>query len=330
MPRAIAATVVALTAASALRCGSAGARAGVISASGHVEATEVRVSTKVGGTVEALLVEEGDRPARGQEIARIDATDVRLALDAARAEMGQATAELSLRLAGAREEDIAEAQAQVARAQAELEAARRDLGRMEGLMASGSGTTKALDDAGTRRDVASASLDAARERLRKLRAGNRPQEIESARARAAAAAARIAQLEQQLRDAVIASPIAGVVTEKLVEAGELATPGTALVVLVDLDSPWLTVFVAEPDLGRIRIGQEAEVVTDGGQARKGRISFVASRAEFTPKNVQTRDERVKLVYEVKIGLENRDGLFKPGMPAEARITPVGEPSEERS
>ncbi len=89
--------------------------------------------------------------------------------------------------------------------------------------------------------------------------------------------------------------------------------------ITDLDDAWLTVYVGEPDLGRIRLGQEAEVVTDDGQTRKGKVTFIASKAEFTPKNVQTRDERVKLVYKVKIGLENKDGLFKPGMPAEARL-----------
>ena len=84
--------------------------------------------------------------------------------------------------------------------------------------------------------------------------------------------------------------------------------------------------MAEPDLARLRLGQEAEVTTDDGQARKGRVSFVASRAEFTPKNVQTRDERVKLVYRIKVALENADGLFKPGMPATARLAAGGRPA----
>jgi HlyD family secretion protein len=90
-------------------------------------------------------------------------------------------------------------------------------------------------------------------------------------------------------------------------------------VLTDLKNAWLTVYVAEPDLGRIRVGQQAQVVTDGGERRTGHVMQVASQAEFTPRNVQTRDERVKLVYRVKIALPNDDGLFKPGMPAEARL-----------
>jgi HlyD family secretion protein len=299
---------------------------GPIVASGHVEATEVRVSTKVAGTLEHLAVDEGSKVVAGQELARIDTTDTRLALDAARAERAQAAAELRLRLAGSREEDVRAAEAQVARAEADLDGAEKELRRMEGLLAAGSGTTKARDDARTRRDVTAATLDAAREQLRRLKAGYRKEEKDAARARVQAAEARIAQLEQHVVDAVIKSPTAGVVTEKLAEQGELTARGTGLVVVTDLQDAWLNVYVSEPDLGRIRLGQEAEVVTDDGQKRKGRVSFIASTAEFTPKNVQTRDERVKLVYRIKVALENEDGLFKPGMPAEARIVPVGQGS----
>jgi HlyD family secretion protein len=116
--------------------------------------------------------------------------------------------------------------------------------------------------------------------------------------------------------------VTGVVTEKIAEQGELLPAGAPLCVITDLADAWLTAYVAEPDLGRIRIGQEAEVVTDDGQSRRGTVSFVSSQAEFTPKNVQTPEERVKLVYRIKVRLENGDGLFKPGMPAEARLRPA--------
>jgi HlyD family secretion protein len=117
-----------------------------------------------------------------------------------------------------------------------------------------------------------------------------------------------------------------VVTRKLSEEGELMAPRTGIVVVTDLAHAWLNAYISEPDLGRIRLGQEAEVVTDDGQTRRGQVSFVASQAEFTPKNVQTRDERVKLVFRIKIALDNADGLFKPGMPAEAHLEPTGDPS----
>jgi HlyD family secretion protein len=296
---------------------------GAIVAAGHVEATEVRVSAKVGGRLASLPVREGDTVAAGQELARIDTTDLELALAQARAEREQAAAELRLRLAGARAEDIAELSAQVAGLRAEVEGAERDLQRMQGLLDKGSGTAKARDDARTRRDALAARAAALEQALARARAGFRVEEKDASRARHAALLARIAQLEQQVKDATVTSPRPGTVTEKVAEAGELVAPGTVLLVIADLADAWLTGYVGEPDLGRLRIGQEAEVVTDGGERRRGRLAFVAARAEFTPRNVQTRDERVKLVYKVKVALPNEDGLFKPGMPAEARLAPAG-------
>jgi HlyD family secretion protein len=289
--------------------------------SGHIEATEVRVSAEVGGRLLELLPREGDRVARGQLLARIDDQETRLALDAARAERAGADAELRLRRAGARAEEIAEARARLEQAQAEEAGARRELVRMQGLLASGSGTGQSRDAALTRQEAAVSARAAAAERLRRLEAGSRPEEIDAARARVAAADAHIAQLEKRLADAQLASPVDGVLSERLAEPGELVGPGTALAVLIELDRPWLTVYVGEPELGRIGLGQPVEVVTDGGETRRGRLSYISSKAEFTPRNVQTRDERVKLVYRVEVELDNADGLFKPGMPAEARFEP---------
>jgi HlyD family secretion protein len=288
-------------------------------ASGHVEATDVRISTKVGGRLEQFALQEGDAVTAGQLLARIETVDVELAIAQARAERAAAEANLALRVAGPSREEIAQAQAGVERAQADLSGAQKDLERMQGLLDRGSGTTKARDDARTRRDVAAATLAGQREGLRRLKVGTRREEIDASRAHVAVTDAGIAQLEQKLEDATIISPLAGVVTDKLAEPGELLQAGAPLCVVTDLAHAWVTVFVPGPDLARLRLGQAATVVTDDGQTRQGRITFIASEAEFTPKNVQTRDERVKLVYEVKISLDNRDGLFKPGMPAEARL-----------
>lgn len=321
MPLNVARIVAAMASFAVCACGRGG-ETSLIVASGHVEATDVRVSTKVAGTLEWLPIQEGDRVGAGQPIARIDTTDLRLALQQARAEKDQAAAELRLRLAGARPEEVAEIEAQVANAQADLAGAQKELDRMQALLDKGSGTIKARDDAGTRRDMAAARLAAMRESLARLKAGSRKEEIDAARARVAAAQARIDLSQQEVEDATIKSPVAGVVTEKTAEQGELLAAGSPLCVVTDLGDAWLTVYVGEPDLGRIRLGQDAEVRTDDGQARAGRITFIASEAEFTPKNVQTRDERVKLVFRVKVGLDNQDGLFKPGMPAEARLRPA--------
>lgn len=299
-------------------------------AAGHVEATDVRLSTKVGGRLDSFPIQEGDTVAAGQVLARIETVDTELAIAQAQAERAAAEADLNLRRAGSRREDVGQAAANVERAEADLSGAQKDLERMQGLLDRGSGTVKSRDDARTRRDMAAATLEGQREALRRVRSGSRPQEIDAARARVAGADAAIAQLRQKLRDATVVSPRAGVITEKLAQPGELLQPGEPLAVITDLANAWVTVYVPGPDLARLRIGQNATVVTDDGQTRPGRIRLIASQAEFTPKNVQTRDERVKLVYEVRIGLDNRDGLFKPGMPAEARLALAPAPSERKA
>jgi HlyD family secretion protein len=300
-----------------------GKDASVIQASGHVEATDVRLSAKIAGRLRAFEVQEGDAVKAGQELARVDTTDLELLLAQARAERDQADADLRLRLAGARAEEIGELEAQAAAAAADRDAARRDFERLQALLERGSGTEKARDDAKTRLDVTAKRLQASEQALLKARTGFRKEEKDAARARVAAVDARIAQIEQQIRDAVVTSPLDGVVTEKIAQAGELLAASAPVAVVTNLAEPWLTVYVGELDLGRVRLGQEAEVTTDDGQRRKGRITFISPKAEFTPKNVQTRDERVKLVYKIKVGLENADGLFKPGMPAEASFQAAG-------
>jgi len=297
-------------------------KAGVIRVSGHVEATGVRVATKTGGTLARLLFAEGDRVEAGEVLAQLDTTDFVLALAGARAERAAAAASLRLLEAGSRVEDVKMAETEIERARIDLESAERDLKRMEDLLASGSGAEKARDDARLRRDVLARHVEAAREALAKLRAGARREEIDAARARLGSADARIAQIDQQIKDATVTSPLAGLVTEKLAEQGEILPPGGALLVVTDLAHPWLNVYVGDADLPNVRLGEAVYVTTDAGPERYlGRVTYVSSQAEFTPKNVQTRDERLKLVYKVKVGLDNEKGVFKPGMPAEAEFAP---------
>ncbi|MGK2859226.1 MAG: HlyD family secretion protein [Thermoanaerobaculia bacterium] len=290
-----------------------------ITASGYVEATDVRLSAKVAGRVESVAVSEGDAITAGSVVAKIETVDLELALRQARAERGVADAEFRLRLKGARDEDIREMEAQLRSAESDLAGAQRDYDRFAALLERGSGTTKSRDDAKTRRDTLRARVDATSQSLARLRSGFRAEEKDASRARLATVDARIAQLEQQIADATIFSPIAGVVTEKLAEPGELLSPGGPVAVITNLADAWLNVYISEPDLPRVRLGMEAVVNTDDGQSRKGKIIYIASKAEFTPKNVQTRDERAKLVFKLKIGLDNEDGLFKPGMPAEMNM-----------
>ena len=303
-------------------------------ASGHVEATETRIAPDVGGRLLTLTVKEGDRIESGQVLMTLDTRDAQLAIERAQAERDAADAQLRLVQAGARAEDIRQAQSQVDTARAELSAARaeldasaQDLSRFESLLASNSGSRKQRDDAATRRDVARDRVTSAESRVKtaqeahaKLRAGARPEEVEAARARVAAATAQIATLQKGVTDATLKSPVGGIVTEKLVEVGEIIAARAPALVVVDLDRAWADVFVPEPAIPQIKIGQPATVFTDdGGPGIAGTIGYISPKAEFTPRNVQTAEERSKLVYRVRINVDNKDGVLKQGMPVEAEI-----------
>jgi HlyD family secretion protein len=174
----------------------------------------------------------------------------------------------------------------------------------------------------TRERVRSAQerVRAARETVARLEQGARPEEIEAARARVAAADAQIAMLDKALGDAQIVTPVSGVVTQKLVDAGEIVMRGTPLVVVTDLDNAWANLFVPEPMIPRVRLGQAAKVVTDaGGDGLQGNVTFISPKAEFTPRNVQTAEERSKLVYRIKVTVDNRAGILKSGMPVDAEL-----------
>lgn len=301
--------------------------------SGQVEATEVQVAPEVGGRVLEIPVAEGNRTKKGDLIARLDTRDVDLALQRAQADRAAADAQLRLLQAGSRPEDIRQAEAQAmaaaseaAAAQTDLASAEKDLQRFEQLLQSHSGSQKQRDDAATRRDLARdrvasarARADAAREGVARLRAGARREEIDGARARVAAVDAQIAALEKNKTDATVLAPIDGIVSERLLDPGEMAAPRAPIVVLTDLDRAWAEVFVDEPQVPRLKLGQPATVFTDAGDSIPGTISFISSKAEFTPRNVQTAEDRSKLVYRVKIVVDNRQGVLKQGMPVEAEI-----------
>jgi HlyD family secretion protein len=171
-----------------------------------------------------------------------------------------------------------------------------------------------------RAQAADRRIAAARAQLARLRAGARREELDAASARVASADAQIATLEKAIADATVTAPIAGIVTGKVAEAGELAQPRTPIVVITDLDEVWANVYVDEPVVPRLRLGQSATLFTDaGGPGLEGRVTYISERAEFTPRNVQTAEDRSKLVYRVKVSAANPDGVLKAGMPVEAEI-----------
>ena len=294
-----------------------------IRASGQIEATEVRVAAKVPGNLEQVAVEEGDAVTKGSILAVLDTVDLALVRSQNAADRDQARANLALLQAGSRREDIAGGRAVVAQRKADFEAADKELARQQALLERGLGAEKAVDDARGRRDMAKAALEAANESLARLVRGSRPEEIAAGRAAYARAQAKLEASEEQVEDGIIRSPLDGVVTAKLAESGEYVNAGTGIVVVSDVRRPWLTVFIGGADLPKIKVGSIARVYTDakGDPGREGRVSYVSPTAEFTPRNVQTREERSKLVYRVKIQLDNKDGTFKPGMPADAVFQP---------
>jgi HlyD family secretion protein len=303
--------------ASLLGCGNS-AEKQLIHASGHFEATEVRVASKVGGRLVLLPFWEGDRVKAGEVVAKLDTTDPELDRARARAELDGANARLGLLLAGTRVEDIQRAEAELARAEADLAGATLDLDRLEGLADRGTATLKARDDARTRKAMLERVVAANRAEVAKLKAGPRPQEIQQARAQKAGAEATVATIEQRITDATVVAPRDGVVTSRATEPGEVLPPGALLYVLTDIDHPWLNVYVDEPSLSRVHLGDPVRVKVDGRSENfSGKVSYVSQVAEFTPKNVQTPEERAKLVFRVKVGLDNPEGIFKPGMPGDA-------------
>ena len=268
-------------------------------------------------------------------------------IEEARASAERARAQLDDLVAGARPEELEQARSSLKAATATREWTEADLRRAEELLAKGliaaadrDRTRQAhavalsqeqsareqlrLLDAGPRPnqvEAARAQLRAALDRLDLLQAGPRPQAVEGARAQVTQAAAALAQAEVRRRELRIVAPISGVVLRKNLEVGETVIPGVPILTLIEPRDLWLRAYVPEVEVGRLKVGQAARVSIDAFPDRRfpGRLSEIASEAEFTPKNVQTQKERVNLVFRVKIAVENPDGLLKPGLPADAEI-----------
>jgi multidrug resistance efflux pump len=218
--------------------------------------------------------------------------------------------------AGASREDIAMAQTALAGAQRTLDTLVATRGNPQTLQA-------AVDAAAAQQEVARAAVDMAEARLAQIKAGARPEQVQAAEAQLAQARAAQRQVEVQLAKATLMAPRAGLVLSRSIHQGEQVTPGMPLMTLGSLDVVRLTVYIAEPQLGRVRQGQAVDVTVDSfpGRVFKGNVTFIAPEAQFTPRNVQTQAERVTTVFAVRVELANPDHALKPGMPADAVITP---------
>ncbi len=296
-----------------------------IEASGTIEATSVQVSSKSSGEILHLDASEGSFVKEGEILAVIDHAALELQLGQAGSGVDLAKAQLDLLTAGARGEDLAQAKDAVNQANDTLRNAQEDFERMESLFKVNAATKKQRDDAELRYANAKAQASSAEQALLRLQNFARPEDVRAALARVDQAVYSVRLLEKSIQDCTVRSPTSGIVTEKLVEEGELAAPGTGLYVITDLSTVKLTIYVPETDLGNIRLGQEARISIDSrkGATYPGKVTYISPIAEFTPRDIQTKDERVKLVYAVRIEISNPDQIFKPGMPADATLARLG-------
>lgn len=292
-----------------------------IEASGNIEATNVVVSAKVGGQIEKLNFIEGDKVSAGDTLLVIDSEASRILLQQAAAARELAEAQLQLLKNGARKEDIQSAQAMLKQSQINLDQAKRDKIRMDQLFNAKTISEKQHEDAVDRYNLMQQQYNSARENYDKLLKFARPEEIKQAQARVDQAIANENLIKKNIRDSYVLSPINGFVVKKYFEAGETVAPMSSLLKVSDLSVVKLLIYISEEDLGKIKLEQKADITTDsyGHKSYEGKVIYISPEAEFTPKNIQTKDERTKLVFAVKIEVPNPDFELKAGMPADAVV-----------
>ena len=302
--------------------------AALLRASGTVEATDAQLGFQIPGRIVEISVREGDRVEAGALLALLDATELEARRDQAAASAAAARAQLAELEAGFRSEEIAQARAQLAAARDRAADAGRDLERTRTLLEGRAVSREALEKAELAVELAGAERDRVAEQLRLLERGQRKERIAAARAHADSAQAALAVLDANLSFTGIRAPFGGVLSVRHREPGEIVPAGAAVVTLLDLDDRWVRIYVPENRLGAVRLGARAEISSDTFPDRRyeGEVSFLASEAEFTPKNVQTTEERVRLVYAVKVRITgDADHELKPGLPADVVVRLGGAP-----
>jgi ABC-2 type transport system ATP-binding protein len=278
-----------------------------VSVTGTIEATQVDVSVKITGRILERLVKEGDKVSRGQLLVRLD--DSELAADVKRQEAALRSAQATLRdlEKGARQQEIEDARAAVSSAEATRSMTEREFQRNDQLFKQNLIAAQDVDRARQAYEVARAQERSAREKLALILEGSRPDQIDAARWQVTQAESALTQAQSRLREAQVISPIDGVVLRKNLEAGETANPGVPILTLVNPKDVWLRAYVPETEVGRLKVGDTATLRVDAFPNRvfAGRLIEIGSEAEYTPRNVQTKKERVNLVFRIKIQIDNR-------------------------
>lgn len=290
-----------------------------IRASGTVEATEARLGFQVPGRLVAIEPREGDRIRAGAVLARLASEELEADVAALRAGVDQARAQLEEMDRGPRPQKVARAEAALRAAQTALEDRLRDAERATRLFQGGAVSRETMEKAETAADLARSDLEQAWESLDLIREGSRPEQRTAQRARVRQAEAALERAEVLLGKAVLTAPSEGVVAVRHREPGEIVAAGSPVLTLRSLEDRWVRIYVAGDAIGRVRIGQRAEIRGDADPDRsyEGEVVFIGSEAEFTPRNVQTAEERVRLVYPVRVRITGDAEVdLKPGLPAD--------------
>jgi HlyD family secretion protein len=321
LARALLAVLVVATATWLLLRGRSDAN-GVLTASGTVEATDADLGFQLAGRVLEITVEEGDAVTAGTVLARLEARELDAAVEVARAQLEAAEARLVELERGARPQEVVTAEAVVRAAATRAEEARTERGRATTLFEGGAISRQALDRAESAFEVAHAALEQAQEQLALVEEGPRSETVRAQRAVVAQARANVARAEAAQANAIVTAPFDGIVTIAHRELGEAVTPGAPVVTLLAPEDRWVRIYVPEDQMGRVRLGLAAAIVSDTYPDRvyDGEVVFVGNEAEFTPRNVQTAEERTKLVYPVRVRISGDPSFeLKPGVPVDVTL-----------
>lgn len=292
-----------------------------ITATGTIEVTLADIVPKVNGYMTELKIEVGDSVKTGQTIARITRDDLQAQLLTDETALAKGKVVLTDLEKGPRPQEIQQASASLAAAQAQYVKAKNDLDRYRKLYQDGAIPAQQLDSAQSGYDVAYNSLIAAQSQLSLLLEGNRPDVIEAQRMEVKRLEAAASVTRATMADTVVASPLNGVVLTKNFQSGEYVNPGSAIATVGDLNDCWVKIYLSSAQLGLIKFGQPVQVKVDAfpNKIFTGTIKEISQNAEFTPRQSITQQERANLVFYVKVKLDNSEGILKPGMPADVVI-----------
>lgn len=291
---------------------------------GNVDIRQISLSFDASGRVTELRAEEGDQVRAGAVIGTLDMRALAFQAEQAEAQIAAQEQTLLRMRNGSRPEEIAKSRSALSAAQAEAASAERELALVQGIADSTQGrgiSLQELDRAKTTVKVARARADQQSADLRLATLGPRAEEVAGAEAQLKAARAQLALLNHQIAQGELKVPVDAVVRSRLLEPGDMATPQRPAFALALTKPKWVRVYVGEPDLGRVKPGMDASVVTDSDPGRPiaGKVGYMSSVAEFTPKSVQTEELRTSLVYEVRVLVDDPQNLLRLGQPATVRL-----------